>query len=598
MKELQNFITNWQDATVEVSPGVNYSMKSVNEESARLYNGVFLGGSVEDNGFDNVFMRKIWVVYRTLLQGSDLDLKNLTVRNLNGVKFKLANILRMAITSHLKRTYFGELLDQILADMCWYGSAITKRVDGRVETVDIRNYITEGNIQDPQSRSHAELVMMNYEQMQSHKEEWANSWEAIEANWAVIKDAGESQFKVVEFWTWGEVEGKKGTHKICVKCLDNTLTDKGYNQDNWEPYIELDRFITPYKQKRTSKRMIEKLGEDEEMFPYNQFDLFKVPGRTQGMGCGELLASPQQMYNELYNNKRKLDLKGLLGISVHTATQGVNGLTTLSQESIANLDTGAIITLAPGETFQQLPVDMKSGDFDMMEGKLFELMRQIIGITSQGTGEEMPASTSATQASINQQTANTVFDYTRERMHHGIKRLFNEGYAEDIINELDEKEVVSIIGSPIQLQELDKTLIENAMNKWAIDTKNATGLYPSEEEYAMASEQVRQELSAQGENRFPQIKKAILKDMEWMLDFDMTAEAYDTKLRSDALIALKNDPNTTKSKARMEDELLTMQGINPLSLDKSAEEKAQEEQLRQQDLMAQSGQLQAPAPVQ
>jgi hypothetical protein len=86
--------------------------------------------------------------------------------------------------------------------------------------------------------------------------------------------------------------------------------------------------------------------------------------------------------------------------------------------------------------------------------------------------------------------------------------------------------------------------------------------------------------------------------MEWMLDFDMTAEAYDTKLRSDALIAIKNDPNTTKSKAKIEDELLTMQGVNPLSLDKSAEEKAQEEELRQQELMAQSGQLQAPAPVQ
>lgn len=596
-KEFLQFIEDNDDLTVEVSPGVSYSMRETNNESYRLYSARFKDGSIEENGFERVFMRKMWVVYRTLIQGSDLDLKNFNVRSLNGVKIRLVALLRMALYSHLSRTFFGEFIDKVMGEMCWFGTSIVKRFDGTVDTVDLRNYVTEPHIKNPQERRHGEMLFYSYDQMLSHKEEWKEHWNEVEAIWKKMQQNGESLFKVCEFWTWKEMKGE--IHKVCIKYLDNTITDKGKinNPEDWTPYIELESFITPYKKRRTSKRLIKKLGEYEERFPYEQFDLFDVPGRGQGMGCGELLASPQWVYNELYNNKRKLDLKGLMGINVHTAIQGVNGLSVLSQESVANLETGSIITLAPGETFEQLKVDMKSGDFDLMEEKIYELMRQIIGITAQGTGEEMPAATSATQASINQQVANTVFDYTRERMHHGIKKLFNNGYSEDIINEIDEEDMVAIVGDPTELIEMDKVLLDNAVNKWAIEVKNQTGLYPSEEEYTQVYEQVKTELQAMGDTRFPAIKKALLKDMEWYIDFDMKDESFDYKTRMEALNFIKNDPESTKSKAKVEDELLSTMGMNPRAYDKSPEEKAEEERLRQEQLMAESGLLTAPAPV-
>ena len=594
--EFLQFIADNENMTVEVSPGVSYNMRDVNNESHRLYNARFKDGSKEENGFERVFMRKMWVVYRTLIQGSDLDLKHFNIRSLNGVKIRLVALLKMAFYSHLSRTFFGEFVDKVMGEMCWFGSAYVKRANGSVYLVDNRNYITEANIKNPQDRKHAELIFYTYEEMLSHQEEWKDSWNEIEEVWEKMQQKGESRFKVCEFWTWREMEDGK-VHKVCVKELDNTITDKGKgnNPSDWRPYIELEVFKTPYKNRRTSKRMAAKLGEYEEMFPYEQFDLFDVPGRGQAMGCGELLADPQWVYNELYNNKRKLDLKGLMGINVHTAIQGTNGLSTLSQESVANLETGSIITLAPGETFNQLPVDMKSGDFDLMEAKIYELMRQIIGITAQGTGEETPASTSATQASINQTVANTVFDFTRERIHHGIKRLFNNGYSDDIVNELDEKEMVAIVGDPTELIEMDKMLIDNAVNQWALDTKNSTGMYPTEEEYAQVYEKLKQDLQAHGDTRFPAIKKQLLKDMEYYIDFEMKDESFDYKSRIEILNGMKNDLNSTKSKAKIEDELIATMGANPRAYDKSAEEKAADEQRIQQELMAKGGIAPAPA---
>ena len=592
-KEIENFISEYSVGTVEVSPGVSYNMVDVNNESYRLYNAQFQSGKVEASGFTRAFMRKAWVVYRTLIQGSDLDMKNLNIRSTNGVKVKLTSMIRMTFISHLSRTFFGEFIDKVMSEMCWFGSSIIKRVDGTVTTVDLRNYITETNIQNPQERRHLEMCYYSYDRMMSYEEKWADNWDAVLKVWDEMQKQGESQFKVLEFWTFNE----KG-EKVCVKALDNTITKKDTFHDvqDWIPYIQLDVFVTPLKIKRKSKRMAKELGEYELMFPYEQFDLFKVFGRQQGMGVGELLADISIVYNTVFNTTVKNVQKASLGIHVHNAVQGVDGLSELLQENIANLLEGGVISLSPGESLTNLRFDTNIQDFDMLETKLYEMMRQLIGITAQGTGEEQPASTSATQASINQQTANTVYDFVRERMHHGIKRLFNNGYADDIWEEIDENELTAVVGDPVQLEEMDNFYLDNAMNVWALEIKKQTGMYPEIEEFTANREIVKQELQAQGDTRFPAIKKSIAKDMEYLFEFDITDESVDTKGRFDALLAMKNDPLSTKSKAKIENEILNLQGLNPRQYDKSPEELEREAEALMAERQGQMPQ-QAPNPL-
>jgi len=565
---ISRYIEKNEQMMVQVAPGVKYSLRKVLNDADTLYNGMYQTGEMEESGFKRIFMRKMWVVYRTLIQGSDVDLKNLNIRSLNGIKVRLTALLKMLFTSHLEREAFGEKIDDIMAQMCWYGSGITKRHDDTVSVVDLRMYLTEANQPDPQKRSHLFYNKYTYSQMEKKMEgDWKEHKKEINELWEIMQEQGESNFNILEFWTFD----KEG-NKICVKALDNNLTkpEEGHDIEDWTPYIELEEFGTPYK------------PDGEQQFPVNQFDFFKVPGRTIGMGCAELLGGPQEYYNELFSNKRKLDLKALRGITIHNAIQGENGLSEIDQEAITNIDTGFMLTLAPNESIEQLPVNTYSFDFDLMENKIYELMRQIIGVTAQGTGEETPASTSATQANINQQVANTVFDYVKERMHHGLKRLFNKGYAQDIIKAMSEKEVVAIVGDPTALVEFDNMLVDNAMNDWAIKYKEATGMLPTEEEFMQIKDSLSQELKQQGDTRFPKFKKELVKDMEYLLTFEIQQESFDYKLRSDALLAIKNDPESTKSKAKVEDELLTLQGLNPRQYDKTEEELQQEQMQPQQ----------------
>ena len=575
LQKLVQFISDNQEGLVEVSDGITYSMRDINDENYRLYNRKLNGAEYEASGFRNIFLPKMWVVYRTLVQNSDIDLKHLNTRITNGQRPHIYTLLKMWYQAHLSLNEFGEKLDEILEIMAWFGSAIIKRCDGNVFVVDWRNYITEPNNPDPQTRSHAEILYKTKEQIDSYN--WEN--EDIETLWDFMKEKNEHLFKLLEFWTFDD-EG----YKICIKAIDRTISkpDDFHSMDEWTPYIITDVFISPYERRRRNHRERKSLGEYERMFPYTQFDLFKSFGRTQGLGCGELLGGLEDIYCELFNNKRKADKKALMGITIHNAITGESGLSQLSQEFISNLMEGAVITLAPGESVNNFPFDTRAQDFQIMEDKIYELMRQIMGVSAQGTGEELPSATSATQAQINENNAQTVYNYVRERMHHGIKKLFHDGYSQDIVKEMDEEGIISVIGDPAQLEAIDEFYTRNAMNKWAFEVKQKTSKFPEQEEFSLIQESLRKNLRKFGSTRFTEFKKDIIDGIDYVIEFEITDETFDAIGRSQALMAIKADPTSSKSKAKIEDQLLLMQNLNPRDFDKTPQEIEAEQAMAEQ----------------
>ena len=157
-------------------------------------------------------------------------------------------------------------------------------------------------------------------------------------------------------------------------------------------------------------------------------------------------------------------------------------------------------------------------------------------------------------------------------------RFFNHGYAEELLSGLTEDDYIAYTADPVTLEEIDNQLIDNALNQWCVEHQRAYGYYPTEEEYQQARDRIKYNLLDKGNERFIQFRKSVLDDMSYFIRFDMTQEAVDTKLRSDALIAVKNDPTSDKSKSKIEDELLSLQGLNPRNYDKSKEEKINESQ--------------------
>ena len=585
MSEVRQFIANYKDGQVQVSDKVSYELRSTIEESYRLFNSKFEDDK-DASGLKKIFYNIAWVIYRTILYASDVDMKHLNFRSLNGKGIKTLVLLKLAFKSFLKQIFFGKKIDEIMAYMIWFGSAISKRVDGDIFLVDLRNYITEPHIKNPQERRHAEAVYYSIDQIRSHQKDWKN-WDTIEKFLEIMDREGISKARVIEFWTFEE--GKK----VCKKYLDMTEVDPKQLQtpEDWDAYVEVDNFPTPYRKKRALKRLRKTLGEYEDLFPYEQVDFMDVPGRYLGFGVAELLAGLLTHYNEKWNLYRKKDILDLRGIFVHKRTDTSDSMT---QEFLDNLETGDVLSMDVGEDLQRLIIDTKTGEFIASIDKIYELARLMLGVTAQGAGEELP-STTATQALVNKQAQQTTYDYVREQMHHFLTRLFQNGYMREIIDQIDEEDIVSITGDPRQLAELDKHFVENLMNQWAIDYKNQTGMYPTAELYEQEFDRLMAAHEEHGDMRFVELKKSILKDIEFYVGFDLTNETIDRGVKIQNLLSMKQ--NTTLSTKRIDDAILDLMDENPLQFEKTAEEKQAEMEAAQQQMMIEQGMGAIPAPV-
>ena len=606
MANINDFIAYNEDMNVEVSPGVSYSLRDIINESYRLYNAKF---ESEDSskGFQRIFYRMIWIIYRTIIMSSDIDTKDMNMRSLNGQGINTLALLKLAIRSHLNHTFFGRYLDKVLMELVWFGSSITKRVDGRVETVDLRNYITQANIKDPQQREHAEYIYMSYDEMLSHKEDWEENWSTIEAVWAKMQKQGLSNFTIIEYWTWIEKDGKN--RKGCITYLDQSLAkpEDSRNTTDWSPYLELDKYVTPYSREYASERMQEKLGEKEDMFPYEQADFFDVPGRWLSAGCAELLSGIQEHYNEQFNLKRKKDILDLRGIFVHKYSNSSNSLT---QEFLDNLETGSVVQMDINEDLQRVIIDTKTSEFIANVDKLYEIMRLIMGVTVQGTGEEMPGSTSATGVKANFASQMTTYDYVKERMNHFLTGLFMNGYFEDVVNEIDAEEMVAITGSPKDLAEMDQKLIKSAVSSRTEKRYNQLKATRTDEdeEGDVTLEEVQQlqdledaeirDLSQQfkvmGDTRWAEIKKSLLEGLKYTVEFFVNSEAFDKQAKLEQYRLMLSDPNFTGSRKSVEDAIFDLTNENPRQFDKSKEEQEQEVEKARQQMMMEQGVVPGP----
>lgn len=475
MSTVSNFITEYEEGQVQVAPDISYSTRETIHDIYRLYNSFFKSAK-DSSGLEKIMLNIAWVVYRTLFYGSDIDTKDMQMRSLNGRGTKVLSLLRMASISHLNRTGFGDFIDDVRSDLCVFGSVLIKIVDGKPTTVDLRNVVIPPHESNVQKTGLVEKQFWTYDECLSRKNDWDN-WEMVSELFEKLSEnAGIPQVKILEFWHEKIVDGK--TKKVCTRYLDPTGIDPRTFEDpsQWSTQVELEEFDTPYKKSRETAYLRKKFGEYEQLYPYIYFPFIKVKGRGLGKGVFEMLFGINGFYQEVWHNGRKLLNLSLKGIFVHKVSSGERSL---EQQFLNNLDTGVAVQISTDEDLARLGIDPQGPTVLSITDKLFEIARQIVGITAQGAGQDMPSTTTATVAIANKQTQQTTYDFLIERVSILMKQLFQDFYMEQIVAELTEEEVVSITGSTRELIEMDKWLVDNAVNQAALDFRNSTGLMPT-----------------------------------------------------------------------------------------------------------------------
>ncbi len=594
MANLKLFLSDYQNGVVKITDDISYSIYDVLKTNRRLYHAVFKEPT-EPSGFKKLFIRIGYIVFDTLYRNTDIDTKDVNLKNTNNRAIPIVGMLAGAVRSHLIQTGFGEFINEVRQVGLSDGSCLVKYVNGKLEQVDLLNVVKEPFLNDLQEGSVAERMFWTWDDILAMKEEIpAGTWGLLEQLHEKKEEKGDSTYIGYEFWTRGMFKSKNGEEKYgkgCIKYVDfgeftPSVTGVLTNAENWNPQQELFRFRTPYKRKRQSELEKKRLGEWEEIYPYRQWDVVRVRGRALGFCPFELTAGLQEYTNELYNTNRKTQQLSNRGIMVHK--KGVNS-NSLTQEFINSLDVGGVISLDSDEDISRLNVTAFTADVITSADKLFEFARMITGTTAIGTGEGLPASTPATIGAINARTAQTTYDVVIESLSLFISGIFNDFYLAEILEELTAREMTEIIGDPSDLQELDAFLVDNFVYNEAMRYKEQVGIYPTQEQVDSERQRLRQELGNMKGSRWASLKGLIINKLGFIATVVVNNEAYDRNVTVQNIQALLSDPNLSLSRRKLEMEKISLMGLDPKQFEKSPEEIKQEQESMAAAMMAKIG---------
>lgn len=590
---IKDYIQEYEAGTLQITDTISYSVKDVLQENRRLYHSKFQN-PLDSGGLEKIFYNIGWIVFDTLYRNTDVDTKDINLRSTNGNAIPLVALIKMAVQSHLRKTNFGTFINKVRRNILKDGTCLVKMVDGAPEVVDLLNVVRPPHGSPIQDTGCAERVFMTYDEVMSYREEYSEHWAEIQSLWERLQKEGLSEFTIYEHWCIDEFDGKY--QKGCIKYLDNTITEPEDTQSNtdWTPYIELERYKTPYKRLRKSKRMQKALGKYEPLYPYKEVHFIDVEGRWLGFSVFELVSGLLNDYNEKMNLKRKKDLLDLRGLFVHKKGKMGGSLT---QEWLEELETGTTISLEQDEELDRLITSPVTMELITSVDKLFELARQITGTTAQGTGEEMPASTTATVAVVNQKAAQTSYDVVIEQISLFLVEFFEDFYLDVILDELSQEDLIDITGDPSELEELDKVFVDNLVYAEAEKYKAKTGLYPIPQEVEAERQKIMQELGKHSDMRWVELKKPLYKLVHFAIEFFVNNESFDKNTQIKNILQVLADQNFTGSRKKLYAQLLDLIGLSGKQFEKTDEEIKEELDMMQAKAMAGSAPMGGGAPM-
>jgi hypothetical protein len=606
---IQQYIELYKNGTVQITKDVSYNLTDVIEDNFLAINAKYKEPNFSD-GAEKEYFDPERIMANRLKSASDIDTKDLQISAENQKTIGLSALLKGVIKYRMKVEDYGTLFNEVRDELVDMGHVIIKKIEGSTRTVDLRNIIRPPHILDIQQSGIVERTFLTWDEMLQNKSDWKKNWKDIEELKEKMKAEGKHLFTVYEHWTYDDfkIEGKEKFTKGCIKYLDRSLYSPEEVAD-WSPYLELDRFASPYKEKIRSKSRLKKLrkegylasNEDEEpVYPYDEARFITLKGRWMGAGCYEVLRSLGKAYRRNMNNKIRFDEINHKGIAVHTKsnTKG-KGLT---QEALQALQYGGVVGIKEGERLERLNFGSMIGEFLASADKFMELARMTLGITAQMTGEEMPASQSATAAAIDQNIAKTTFDMIIETQALLWKRYFAKFELASIMEDITLNEWSKIEGDQIELEELEEPFIENLVNESVASAAQNGAFAPQgstmpPEEMDRIKEAVKITRRTSQNTRFAQIKKDIVKDADFFIEFYVNNESFDKINKIRELQALKQEaiqnPNSSLSAERLEEEILDLLNLSGNRFKKTPQEiQAQQvamQQAQQQEAMQLGG---------
>jgi hypothetical protein len=445
----------------------------------------------------------------------------------------------------MRKNYFGEILNEAIRQFCIDGTVVMKTLKdydpltGRQKIVvtmpDITNiYIdpTEPSIQ--QAGAVIERNVLKASEVKEKEDVWRNvdkvrqykDLARVYRLGSIINPYGaQTEVPFVEIYErWGDLP---------ASCYNEEDLPKEYQGLSWEekektwlPSVAIVSNLTRSPIVHAVK--YNKGGKK----PYEEARFRKIFGRWHGRGVGELLLGLQSYINETINlrlNKARISQIGLFKVRKGS---GIN------QNILNSLMAGGMIPVTRMDDIQELSIsDIKASSYED-ERAIYQWAQRASGAFETGRGELLPSSMPATTAVLQNQGQAVGFDLLQENLGLFLSRLFERHIIPIILETVKQDEVVSIIGDPDELKEIDESYINSEINKAIINYWSEKKSLPPSDYVEGLRKFHNQALEQFGKTRYLKVNKKLLTNWEYEVQVFVTGESFNKAVMIQQMNAL------------------------------------------------------------
>lgn len=515
LRIVDNERTLWEKPVVFVTQDVGFDMRKVIDTSRKNFWGVF------KNPIDSSTKReKFWIPMtmrdvEVIKTGADIDLKDMMFRARTPEGADTTAVTRFVVNNYLEKMHFGEVLDESLATMLIDGTVVWKtwKENGKMKrrTVDLLNLYL-----DPQEDSLQSAYRVTERALLLPGQVAAMSWktqkpkEVVGAENASFNNSDKlnrTTAKYVDVWEmWGKIP----------KWI---VTGKKKDTEEVDGHIIVSGLESGQKAVHLIELNQNKDWEGNAIKPYEEGRLTRMRGRWYGLGIAERELALQEWLNTTVNlriNRQYIAQLGLFKI------RNGSGIT---PQQLSQLHSNGGVPVQNMGDIEQLNVSEPGASAYSDEQLIKEWSQSITQAYPIATGENVPASQTATTSSILNSNSKASMSMVKDAMEFLLKRWMDRHALPIIADSVKVGDFIRVGGDMPGYDELVSSLVTSAANQWLDTLQEGANVNPFEMEMYMNS--LEEDIRKRPETFLKVTKKIIADGVESI--FYTNNESLDTQ---------------------------------------------------------------------
>lgn len=521
----------WEVATAFITDRVSFKMRQLIRIFRKNYYGIFDVPIDQHTNLEKTWYPLTEINVEAVVKNIDLDQKDINFKSKTADGYGITDITRAAVKNKLSAMYFGQKLDDFERALAIDGTAVWKTYEENgklvVKLVDLLNiYIdpTSPSIQEAYRFTERSLMFpeeisamtgwMNTADIDYNVPEgiprtdpyWGNRATGVNSNvklWDVYELWGQIPYSLI---TGNPNDSREVQGHIVVSGIDSPGRERVH-------LIELNDKVDK---------------EGNALKPYEECWYTRVPNRWYGRGIAEKLLTLQVYANIVFNvriNRSRISQMGLFKMK-----KGAG----VTPQMLARLPSNGVVVLNNLDDLEQFEVQ-EVGETSYKDEEVINTMSErLTNAFEVATGENLPSSVSATEASMQAQSVKSGFNLIKDAIGGFLERWMDRHALKIIAKELTIGEIVRIESDEEGFSDLvDRVVMFKAQE--ALDESFKKGYLPSPQEIQMEIQHAKEKL--QRGDMFINLLKNIITD-ELETKMYVTNEEMDTSVTIQNLMSL------------------------------------------------------------